>query len=153
MLNWFIEIKFKDLSENIYWFPFYIEAFTKQDAEAYTKRHTTGLKEKYDILEVYIEQVIEGLYSVLIKEYRNQAFSGKPLYIDIKRYVLVRENDLIDTNPEIPFNETLILETLIHGKAKAEYYKTNRFPIQKISRSLEKTETFNEILILHIFAK
>lgn len=152
MVKFFVEIEFKKQDE-LYWFPFYIEVNNENEANNLVNRHIAELKERYEVTFVNYEQIINGINSKRIHDYRNKAFLGKPHYIEINRWLLTRDNHLVETPPEVSFQKTLLFELSESKIVIAQEFKKNKFPIQKLTYNESKNLNESEVIVLNIFAR
>lgn len=134
--TFFVEYTFKNY-ENTYWFPLFIRAENKNEANKLMMATKKGLEEKYsDVRNGTLIPKIENITTNII----NSKFLAKSTYKVTHLNVNIWDFTPIENNPELSFNEHLefiMYNTPLYTRDIAERVNAYQFPVRVIKSNFQ----------------
>lgn len=149
MRRYLVEFEFVTLLENMYWFPFFIEASDENSAEISAKAVQTAIEQHYTLKQrSKVVLIVEGVNAEHINRYIQQRLGEhvECLEINVWRFSNIR------TIPTLNFDEHLSrieLSTLQNDPTIANRISLKKFAVRQ-ERNFNSYKDFNEFLCLNV---
>lgn len=120
-----------EAAEGLFWWPFFIDSQSEEDAREFFERNLSAIRERYSIEKIEVTRAT-SINEGILRELRNRAFQGHPFFLDVKSWILADGIDRIETDHLLNFNENIDFKIWETGRLSADQVGHNRFPVRLI---------------------